>query len=115
MYRVSSGCYCVFVHNGNRGTERSMPLTKVTQATSSMGLGTSLGSISVQGALVPASSPPLPVSIPTKSPPHIPASDPLPSEPAKRASSDSLSETSRAGLSRRMSSSSDSTGLGYGA
>lgn len=40
---------------------------------------------------------------------HTPAS-----VPAKRASSDSLSETSRAGLSSRMSSSSDSTGLGYG-
>ena len=52
-------------------------------------------------------------SLPTCS--HVPASDPLPSEPATRASSDSLSETSRAGLSSRRSSSSDSTGLGYGA
>lgn len=45
---------------------------------------------------------------------HIPASDPLPSGPAMRTSSDSLSETSRAGLSSKRSSSSDSTGLGYG-
>lgn len=46
---------------------------------------------------------------------RIPASDPFPSGPATRASSDSLSETSRAGLSSSKSSSSDSTGLGYGA
>lgn len=46
MYWVSFGCYCVFVHNGNQGTERPMSLTKVTQA-SSMALGISLGSISV--------------------------------------------------------------------
>lgn len=46
MYWVFFGCYCVFVHNGNEGTERPMSLTKVTQVTKSIDLETSWGSIS---------------------------------------------------------------------
>lgn len=59
MYWVSFGCYCVFVHNGNQGTERPMSLTKVTQATSSMGLETSLGSkcLGSSGSCIPSPTP----------------------------------------------------------
>lgn len=91
--------------------KRMVPLAKVIQPRSSMGLGTSLGGVSKYSGNFGSFKPsPDPQSVsPPIFPPYIPAS-----VPAKRASSDSLSETSRAGLSSRMSSSSDSTGLGYG-
>lgn len=106
------------VQIGNQGTERQTEAharshsqqVATWELPSALEYYRYLGS---HGPLVP--SPHLQLESPHPTCSHIPASDPLPSGLVTRASSDSLSETSRGGLSSRRSSSSDSTGLGYGA